>query len=91
MGKKEQIIENFKSAISSTVKSVAQSENLEVVFGNEKNKLIIQPIGIVALEFLTNYFDKIFSYEYTKTMEQQLDLISNNKILIHRTFSLRKL
>ena len=37
MGKKEQIIENFKSAISSTVKSVAQSENLEVVFGNEKN------------------------------------------------------
>ena len=52
----------------------------EKVFGNEKNKLIIQPIGIVALEFLTNYFDKIFSYEYTKTMEQQLDLISNNKI-----------
>lgn len=52
----------------------------EKIFGNEKNKLVIQPIGVLALEFLTNYFDKIFSYEYTKNMEKQLDLISSKQI-----------
>ena len=52
----------------------------EKVFGAEKNKLVIQTIGILALEFLTNYFDKIFSYEYTKDMEKQLDLISNKEV-----------
>lgn len=55
-------------------------KNEEKVFGAEKNKLVIQTIGILALEFLTQYFDKIFSYEYTKGMEKQLDLISNNEI-----------
>ena len=45
-----------------------------------ENKLVIQTIGILALEFLTNYFDKNFSYEYTKDMEKQLDLISNKEV-----------
>jgi DNA topoisomerase-1 len=48
----------------------------ERIFGNEKNKLVIQPIGILTLEFLMQYFQKIFSYEYTKMMEDKLDLIS---------------
>lgn len=49
-------------------------------FGVEKNKLLIQPIGKIALEFLTNYFSDLFSYDYTKNMEEQLDLISSKKI-----------
>ena len=53
----------------------------EKTFCCEKNKLLIQPVGILALEFLTKYFDKIFSYEYTKNMESKLDLISNKEIL----------
>ncbi len=52
----------------------------ERVFGVEKNKLIIQSVGILALEFLIQYFDPMFSYEYTKGMEEKLDLISSNKI-----------
>ena len=52
----------------------------ERIFGNEKNKLVIQPIGIVTLEFLLKYFEELFSYEYTKTMEEQLDIISSNNI-----------
>jgi len=52
----------------------------ERVFGNEKGKLVIQPIGIVTLEFLLQYFQELFSYEYTKTMEEQLDIISSNNI-----------
>ena len=51
--------------------------NKERIFGNEKNKLVIQPIGILTLEFLLQYFESIFSYEYTKQMEIQLDNISN--------------
>jgi len=46
------------------------------IFGNEKKKLVIQSIGIVTLEFLLEYFKELFSYEYTKTMEEQLDIIS---------------
>ncbi len=51
----------------------------ERVFGNEKNKLVIEPVGILTLEFLLQYFESVFSYEYTKLMESQLDDISNDK------------
>jgi cobalamin biosynthesis protein CobT len=33
--KKSEIIENFKVAISSTVKSLSNSENIEISFGNQ--------------------------------------------------------
>jgi DNA topoisomerase-1 len=49
------------------------------VFGNEKNKLVIQPTGILTVEFLIKNFENLFSYEYTKNMESQLDLISSGK------------
>lgn len=50
-------------------------------FGNEKNKLIIQPIGIIVIEFLINYFDKLFQYKYTEDMENKLDLISKGEYI----------
>ena len=51
------------------------------VFGNEKNKLVIQPIGVIVYEFLAKYFDAMFNYDYTKNMEDDLDKISKgNKI-----------
>ena len=52
-------------------------KNVEREFGNEKNKLIIQPLGITVIEFLISHFDKIFNYEYTNKMENELDLISD--------------
>lgn len=45
-------------------------------FGNEKGKLIIQPLGIIVLEFLEKHFIDIFNYDYTKNMEDDLDKIS---------------
>lgn len=48
-------------------------------FGNEKNKLVIQPLGIIVIEFLINKFESFFNYEYTKEMEDNLDEISNGK------------
>lgn len=52
----------------------------EKIFGNEKNKLVIQPIGILTIEFLVKYYQQLFSYEYTKNMEDQLDVISSGNI-----------
>ena len=33
----------------------------ERVFGNEKNKLVIQPTGIMVYEFLEKHFDALFN------------------------------
>jgi DNA topoisomerase-1 len=52
-------------------------------FGNEKNKLIIQPLGILVIEFLEKNFNELFEYNYTKNMEDDLDLISNGQKIWH--------
>jgi DNA topoisomerase-1 len=48
-------------------------------FGNEKGKLVLQPLGIIVIEFLIKYFNTFFDYSYTKEMESDLDLIATNK------------
>ena len=45
-------------------------------FGNENNKLVIQSVGILVLEFLIKTYEKVFEYDYTKNMENDLDLIA---------------
>ena len=52
---------------------------LKKEFGNEKNKLVIQPLGIIVVEFLLNKFDSFFNYNYTKEMEDNLDFISRGE------------
>ena len=61
MGKKEDLLENFKTAITSTVKSISNINDVEVVYGNQslhKNKLTIR---LPELESLNNKIN------YTKT------------------------
>lgn len=53
-------------------------------FGNENNKLVIQPIGIIVMEFLINNFNDLFAYEYTKNMEDELDLIAKGGKVWHQ-------
>jgi DNA topoisomerase-1 len=48
-------------------------------FGNEKNKLVLQPLGMLVLEFLLKHFDSLFDYTYTKNMEDTLDLIAKGE------------
>ena len=55
----------------------------ERVFGNEKNKLVIQPTGTIVYEFLEKHFDDLFNYDYTKNMEDDLDKISNGERVWH--------
>ena len=50
-------------------------------FGNEKNKLVIQPLGILVIEFLINNFNTLFDYDYTKKMENDLDDVSKGNKL----------
>ena len=55
----------------------------ERTFGNEKNKLVIQPIGIVVCEFLIQNFPQLFDYDYTKKMESDLDIIAKGEMLYY--------
>ena len=48
-------------------------------FGKEHNRLVIQPLGIIVIEFLLEHFDTFFDYGYTKEMEENLDKIANGK------------
>lgn len=48
----------------------------EAVVGGGTNKLVIQPVGIIIVEFLMNHFEELFSYNYTKNLEDELDEIS---------------
>jgi len=57
--------------------NVLEKIEKERVFGNERGKLVIQPVGILTLEFLLEHFEKLFAYDYTKNMEEQLDQISS--------------
>ena len=56
-----------------------QVQKTEKLFGKSKNKLVIQPVGILTIEFLVNHFQSIFSYEYTKDLEVELDEIASAK------------
>ena len=56
----------------------------EKEFGNEQNKLIIQPIGNMVTEFLMSNFDEIVGYDYTKNMEDTLDIIAKGKHIWHK-------
>lgn len=47
--------------------------------GNEKGKLVIQPLGVIVSEFLETHFSDLFNYDYTRTMEESLDFISKGQ------------
>jgi len=48
-------------------------------FGNEKNKLVIQHLGIIVIEFLEKHFNTLLNYEYTSLMEDFLDKIAKGE------------
>jgi len=54
-------------------------------FGNEKGKLVIQPMGVVVIEFLEKYFNELFNYNYTSEMETTLDKISKGEEIWYET------
>ena len=51
----------------------------EKEFGNENNKLVIQPTGVLVIEFLLKHFTNFIDYDYTKEMEERLDKIAKGE------------
>ena len=51
----------------------------EIIFQNEKGKLIIETMGIRVCEFLYEYYNELFRFDYTRDMEKELDNIANNE------------
>ena len=49
------------------------------VFGSEKNRLVVEPLGQLVLEFLDKNFDELLNYEYTRDMEVKLDHIARGQ------------
>jgi DNA topoisomerase I len=54
-----------------------ETNSITKIIGNEKNKLIIQPIGKRIMEVFEkqSLLDTVFDYEYTNKMETELDNI----------------
>ena len=42
-------------------------------FGAKSNRLLIQPLGVLCMEFLAKHFHAVFSYEYSQTLEATLE------------------
>jgi len=61
------------------IKKKIEKKEITKEFGNEKNKLVLQPTGKIVLEFLIKHFDSLFIYDYTKNMEDLLDEVSNGR------------
>lgn len=68
-------IECIEHVVSISEKKIS-TNTVRREFGNEKNKLIITSIGKSVCEFLISHFPRLFSYEYTKQMEDELDNIA---------------
>ena len=79
-GKKLKCI-NF--SLKKTLDEIEETRKVSI-FGEEKNKLKIEPIGIIVMDFLNKYFDNMFNYDYTRQMEGQLDDICNGKATLKK-------
>ena len=66
----------------SAVASVESKTEVREI-GGESRKLVIQPLGIIVIEFLLAHFAPLFDYEFTKNMENQLDEIATCGMIWH--------
>jgi DNA topoisomerase-1 len=51
-------------------------ETAERMVGGEKNKLLVNPVGIAVSEYLQTHFAGLFNYDYTSAMEQRLEAVA---------------
>lgn len=61
--------------IDTTLSTITQ----ERCFGKETNKLVLQSLGLMVIKFLIQHLGPLFRYDYTKQMEDRLDLISKGE------------
>jgi hypothetical protein len=51
-------------------------ETTERVIGSEKNKLLVNPVGVAVSEYLQTHFAGLFNYDYTSAMETRLEAVA---------------
>jgi DNA topoisomerase-1 len=68
---------------SSGAAAAVESKTEVREIGGESRKLVIQPLGIIVIEFLLAHFAPLFEYEFTKNMETQLDEIATGGMVWH--------
>jgi DNA topoisomerase I len=77
---KKQDIAGTKKTVTDYIIRANESHIIPIdkdqVFGREKDKLVIQPMGILVSEFCTERWPTLFDYDYTNQMETQLDAIA---------------
>ena len=64
--------------------TTAQTTDFEIktvtkIMGSEHQKLVIDPMGVVVVEFLYQHFSDLFSFDYTKKMEERLDAVASGQ------------
>ncbi len=57
-----------------------QEVHTEREFGGEKGKMVIQPLGIIVIEFLVTHFNSLFEFDFTRKMEDDLDKIAKGEL-----------
>lgn len=67
--------QKFSCIEYSLVENTIKKNVVEKIAGKENNKLVLQPTGKIITDFLYKYFGELFSYDYTKKMEETLDVI----------------
>ncbi len=80
MQDKKEKLEDFKTAITSTVKSVSNSQNIEVTFGNQSFKSEKNSIKLPSIEQKSNYlnYEEIRAIADSKSLKLRF---SNDKTL----------
>jgi DNA topoisomerase-1 len=62
-----------------TAKNQIEIKKSKTILGKEKKKLTISPLGENVIKFLVQQFDNIMNYDFTKSVEDELDLICEKK------------
>lgn len=75
---REFVISKNDTAVASVESKIEVRE-----MGGETRKLVIQPLGIIVIEFLMGHFAPLFEYEFTKHMENQLDEVASGGMIWH--------
>ena len=70
MEKKTKIVENFKKAITSTIKSIIGDQNVEVTFGSEISKKNNKTINLPSLKNINSVDDYIKTQERWKIIKE---------------------
>lgn len=60
--------------------SITSETSREHIIGAEKQKMVIQPLGILVIECLLQSFNDLFIYDYTSRMETELDKVATNEL-----------